>query len=141
MSDRNWFEFFQLPCSLDLSLQDLEKQYFQMQKKAHPDQYQGSLQKGAQELSQILNKGYQILKDPLKRIEHVLQLRGWWPLEQDPELLQQVFLWHQQGLSLKEKEQLIDKAQELVRQGLQHGLKDQAAKGYFRLLYLQKVPV
>ena len=75
----NYFELFAVPTSFELNLQLLSKNYQALQKATHPDKFAGqsdqqqrlALQKNAQ-----INDGYQVLKSPIARAEHLLALRG-----------------------------------------------------------------
>src|SRR3546814_139679 len=66
------------PC-FNINLEELENKYFQLQRTLHPDNFIGatSLEKDFSKLhSAALNQGYTILKDPLKRAEHLLKIQG-----------------------------------------------------------------
>lgn len=75
----NYFELFAVPMTFDLDLQRLSENYQSLQKLTHPDKFAGqseqqqrlAVQKNAQ-----VNDGYQILKSPISRAEHILSLRG-----------------------------------------------------------------
>lgn len=75
----NYFELFAVPTTFDVDLQCLSQNYQALQKLTHPDKFAGqsdqqqrlAVQKNAQ-----VNDGYQILKSPISRAEHLLALRG-----------------------------------------------------------------
>jgi molecular chaperone HscB len=73
------FEFFGLRKKLNVNEQQLQKDFYALSRKLHPDVYarataneqEWSLQKTSQ-----LNDGYRTLKDPIARTEYVLSLEG-----------------------------------------------------------------
>jgi molecular chaperone HscB len=75
----NHFQLFSLEAHFTLDLNALSQAYQNLQKAVHPDKFAHassqeqlvSVQKSAQ-----INDAYQILKDPLKRAEYLLTLRG-----------------------------------------------------------------
>jgi molecular chaperone HscB len=73
------FALFGLPRSFDINLQDLERRYFEAQRRFHPDRIAGkSTQERTQAISQSMqaNAGYETLKSPLKRANYLLSLHG-----------------------------------------------------------------
>jgi molecular chaperone HscB len=97
----DYFEFFGLPASglpgsLDIDLADLEKRYYQLSRKFHPDLFaRKSAEERAQaeESSAVLNDAYRTLKDPVKRAEYVLSRNGLDAAQASapPDLLEEVF--------------------------------------------------
>ena len=96
---RNYFEFFDLPQNLAIDLRDLEKRFYDLSRKYHPDV---NARKGpaaraeAEEATAILNDAYRTLRDPIKRAMYLLKLEGFDIGEQGtkdvpPELLEEVF--------------------------------------------------
>lgn len=94
-----YFEFFELPPNLAIDLKDLEKRFYALSRKWHPDMY---ARKSAEEKQQsldataILNDGYRVLRDPIQRAMYLLKLEGFDIGEQGtkdvpPELLEEVF--------------------------------------------------
>ncbi len=75
----DYFTFFGLPRKLDLDVATLEKDFYDLSRKLHPDlnalagsqEREWSLQQ-----SSLLNDAYRTLKDPIKRTEYLLQLEG-----------------------------------------------------------------
>lgn len=75
----NPFEKLGLAMGYDLSLQDLERAYFEAQRRWHPDHFaqaSSAQRQEALENASLLNQAYQTLKDPVKRAEILLRLHG-----------------------------------------------------------------
>lgn len=75
----NHFELFNLPISLSVDTSGLSKQYFELQRKYHPDRFaqaSDAEQEEALQLSALVNKAFKTLKDPDAVIHYVLQLKG-----------------------------------------------------------------
>jgi molecular chaperone HscB len=75
----NYFELYDLPLSFQIDSALVKKKFYELSKRYHPDFYVNeSDEKQAEilELSTLNNKAYQILSDPLKRIEYVLSLNN-----------------------------------------------------------------
>ncbi|MDQ6663683.1 MAG: Fe-S protein assembly co-chaperone HscB [Acidobacteriota bacterium] len=95
----NYFDFFDLPHKLDIDLQDLEKRFYALSRRWHPDLFSRRSvdeQREALEASAILNDGYRVLRDPISRAEYLLQEQGFDTGEQKSkdvpaELLEEVF--------------------------------------------------
>ena len=72
---KNHFKKFSLPQTFHLNLTTLEQTYFALQKLSHPDA--SSLAKVEEiENSIAINEAYEILRNPLKRAAHILQLNN-----------------------------------------------------------------
>ena len=75
----DYFTFFALPRKLNLNVTALEKDFYELSRKLHPDLNASS---GSQEQewslqrSSLLNDAYRTLKDPIKRTQYLLQLEG-----------------------------------------------------------------
>jgi molecular chaperone HscB len=72
----NYFEFYGLPESFDMDEAALKKQFYALSKKYHPDFYANedeAKQQEILELSTINNKAYNVLSNPNKRMEYMLQ--------------------------------------------------------------------
>ena len=75
----DYFELYTLPVSFHVDEGQVKKKFYELSKKFHPDFYiNESDEKQAEilELSTENNKAYQVLSNPLKRIEYVLQLNN-----------------------------------------------------------------
>jgi molecular chaperone HscB len=75
----DYFTFFGFPRKLDLDAAALEKEFYALSRRLHPDVYaQAGPQERAWSLEQssMLNDAYRTLKDPIKRTEYLLRLEG-----------------------------------------------------------------
>jgi molecular chaperone HscB len=75
----DYFRFFALPRKLDLNVKELERDFYRLSRKLHPDVFgrasaqeqQWSLEKSAR-----LNDAYRTLSDPIERTKYLLELEG-----------------------------------------------------------------
>jgi molecular chaperone HscB len=75
----DYFAFFGFPRKLNLDTAALEKDFYALSRKLHPDVFgQADDQERAWSLEQSsrLNDAYRALKDPIKRTEYLLKLEG-----------------------------------------------------------------
>jgi len=75
----DYFSFFGLPLKLNLDVSALEKDFYALSRKLHPDLSAGSgsqEQEWSLEQSSMLNDAYRTLKDPIKRTQYLLRLEG-----------------------------------------------------------------
>jgi molecular chaperone HscB len=92
-----YFEFLELPEKLTIDLKDLEKRFFALSRKWHPDRFaraSSAEQQQALDASALLNDAYRTLRDPVARTEYLLSLKGIAPGDSKkvpPELLEEVF--------------------------------------------------
>lgn len=73
------FSFFSLPRKLNIDVAALEKDFYRLSRKLHPDLYvnrSAQEQEQALEQSSQLNDAYRTLKDPIARTQHLLALEG-----------------------------------------------------------------
>ncbi|PYV95481.1 MAG: Fe-S protein assembly co-chaperone HscB, partial [Acidobacteria bacterium] len=75
----DYFTFFGLPRKLNVDVPALQREFYELSRKLHPDLY-GRTSKQEQEWSleqsSLLNDAYRTLKDPIKRTEYLLRLEG-----------------------------------------------------------------
>jgi len=75
----DYFTFFGLPRKLNVDVAGLEREFYQLSRKLHPDLYSGAEAREQQwslEQSSQLNDAYRTVKDPIKRTEYLLRLEG-----------------------------------------------------------------
>jgi molecular chaperone HscB len=75
----NYFTFFGLPRKLNLDIAALEKDFYQLSRKLHPDlsaRASSQEQEWSLQQSSLLNDAYRTLKDPIKRTQYLLKLEG-----------------------------------------------------------------
>ena len=75
----NYFQLFGIEASFDVDLHQLSQTYQSLQKTAHPDRFAHASSQDqllAVQKSAEINDGYQTLKQPIKRAEYLLTLRG-----------------------------------------------------------------
>ena len=96
---REYFSFFGLPPNLTVDLDDLKARFYKLSREWHPDRFSrasAAEQQVALDSTAILNDGYRVLRDPIRRAEYVLSKNGFDISEQKsknvpPELLEEVF--------------------------------------------------
>jgi molecular chaperone HscB len=75
----DYFTFFGLPRKLNIDTAQLERDFYDLSRRLHPDLYaQMNAQEQAWSLEQSshLNDAYRTLRDPVKRTEYLLRLEG-----------------------------------------------------------------
>lgn len=75
----NHFQLFDLPETFAIALSTLETQYRQLQASAHPDRYvtaTASEKLQSMQLATLANEAYLTLKNPAKRAQYLLTLKG-----------------------------------------------------------------
>jgi molecular chaperone HscB len=75
----NYFSFFGLPRKLNLDVASLERAFYELSRKLHPDlnaRADKREQEWSLEQSSLLNDAYRTLKDPIKRTQYLLRLEG-----------------------------------------------------------------
>ena len=75
----DYFTFFGFPRKLDLDTAVLEKEFYALSRRLHPDvfaQAEQTERAWSLEQSSMLNDAYRTLKDPIKRTEYLLRLEG-----------------------------------------------------------------
>jgi molecular chaperone HscB len=75
----DYFSFFGLPRKLNLDVAALEKDFYALSRKLHPDLNAGTgsqQQEWSMEQSSMLNDAYRTLKEPIKRTQYLLHLEG-----------------------------------------------------------------
>jgi molecular chaperone HscB len=75
----DYFSFFGLPQKLNIDVPGLERDFYELSRKLHPDlsvRADRREQEWSLEQSSLLNDAYRTLKDPIKRTEYLLKLEG-----------------------------------------------------------------
>ena len=73
----DYFEIFGLPRRLLVDLDDLQRRFYELSRRHHPDFHQlaGEQERAASlERSALVNRAYRMLRDPLSRVAHVIAL-------------------------------------------------------------------
>ena len=75
----DYFAFFGLPRELNLDVASLEKDFYELSRRLHPDlnaRADSKEQEWILEQSSLLNDAYRTLKDPVRRTQYLLRLEG-----------------------------------------------------------------
>jgi molecular chaperone HscB len=75
MSD--YFEVFGLPRKLQVDLEALQRRFYELSRRHHPDFHHGesaATQAQALESSALVNRAYRALRDPVARVEYLIAL-------------------------------------------------------------------
>lgn len=75
----DYFAFFGLPRKLDVDVPRLEKDFYELSRKLHPDltaRASAQEQEWSLEQSSMLNDAYRTLRDPIRRTQYLLRLEG-----------------------------------------------------------------
>jgi molecular chaperone HscB len=75
----DYFSFFGLPPKLNLDVAALERDFYELSRRLHPDlnaRAGSQEQEWSLEQSSMLNDAYRTLRDPIKRTEYLLHLEG-----------------------------------------------------------------
>src|SRR5246127_3478651 len=78
-ANNSYFTLFQLPQHLKLDVAALEKQFYALSRRLHPDRFASKPafeQEAALAASSRLNDAYRTLKDPILRTQYLLKLEG-----------------------------------------------------------------
>lgn len=73
------FQRFGIEVTFDMDVPALDKLYFDLQRQLHPDRFATKSPKEralSQQQATALNDGYETLKDPLKRADYLVHLKG-----------------------------------------------------------------
>ncbi|MBI3406241.1 MAG: Fe-S protein assembly co-chaperone HscB [Acidobacteria bacterium] len=95
----DYFSLFDLPQKLQLDAGELEKKFHQLNWKLHPDNFMNASEREralSMEQSSQINDAYRTLRDPIRRVEYLLQRagvrkEGTTKQQAPPELLEEVF--------------------------------------------------
>ena len=76
---RNYFELFGMSAGFLVDVPELARRYRELQKVVHPDRFAAAgrvSQRLSLQSATLVNEAYETLKDPLKRAQYLLRLRG-----------------------------------------------------------------
>jgi molecular chaperone HscB len=79
LDEVSYFEVFRLPEKLNVNQSSLEREFYRLSRKLHPDVFARATQQEQDwslANSSLLNDAYRTLKDPIKRTEYLLKLEG-----------------------------------------------------------------
>jgi molecular chaperone HscB len=113
LSQYNYFDIFEIPIGLSFDISEIEKKYFELTKKLHPDRHQkidAETKNKILELSAIINQAYLTLKNKESTLEYLLSLTGIQISEnknQTPEILEMVEAFFELNDSIDENEKEI----------------------------------
>jgi molecular chaperone HscB len=113
----DYFAFFGLPRKLALDEAALEKDFYSLSRKLHPDYFMnatGAERRASIERSSMLNDAYRTLRDPVSRARYLLSLEGFKEAEKKsppPDLLEEVFELNMQVEELKMAKKTGDEAE------------------------------
>jgi molecular chaperone HscB len=136
-ANNSYFTLFQLPQHLNLDVAALEKQFYALSRRLHPDRFAAkpaSEQEAALSASSHLNDAYRTLRDPISRTQYLLKMEGVELEEQSkaateaarvtgeqkkqvvpPELLEEVFELNMQLQEMRAARQMGEEEPELRR--------------------------
>src|SRR6266850_3933992 len=138
----DYFAFFALPRKMNVDVTRLEREFYELSRKLHPDLNARADQREQEwslEQSSLLNDAYRTLKDPIKRTQYLLRLEGVELEEQSktaterarasgdvkkqivpPDLLEEVFELNMQLEELRANKKLGEEDASLVGELQQH---------------------
>ncbi len=140
----DYFTFLGLPRKLRVDLKDLDKRLRTLSRQFHPDYYCNASapeRLASLERASYLNDAYRTLRDPLSRIEYLLQIEGI-PLKKRTDstggvpaaLLEEVFALNEELDALREAraaggdEQIWRQRLQAVRQAVERHVAEQASR-------------
>ncbi len=134
----DYFSFFGLPRKLNIDIAALEKDFYDLSRRLHPDlnaRAGSQEQQWSLEQSSLLNDAYRTLRDPIKRTQYLLRLEGVELEEQSksateharttgevkkqivpPDLLEEVFELNMQLEELRRNKEVSDDDRSLVEE-------------------------
>lgn len=134
--------------SFEIDLAKLESEYFKAQRLFHPDRFVGKTQEekmAALQKSMDINQAYEILKNPLKRAQHLLELQGIIVgTEKDNvkpahDLLMEIMELRESGIDKNAAIKLAESSQKLIAQYFKASKFQEMAQETLRLGYLMKM--
>ena len=112
--NQNYFQLFEIECSVLIDHEVLEKKYLSFQKNFHPDKYvNGSDQEKriSLQITSYINEAYQILKNDYLKSIYLLKIKGFEVDDQNNTISDPEFLMHQ--MELREESEEIQLKQDI----------------------------
>src|SRR3954454_14094731 len=121
----DFFVLFGLDRKLSIDETGLQRRFYELSRRYHPDRFATSSpeqQQYALDCTALLNDGYRVLRDPVKRAEYLLRQEGFDIGEQrskdvPPELLEEVF---ELNMALEEMREGDESARPQLEQARTH---------------------
>lgn len=118
----DYFQFFGLPRKLWIEMEPLEARFHQLSWKLHPDNFVRASESERElslERSSQLNDAYRALRDPVSRVEYLLEIEGMrkegaTKQQAPPELLEEVFLLNESLEELRSARQASGDGREVA---------------------------
>lgn len=112
-SGADFFSFLGLPRKLGLDEAELEKSFYALSRRFHPDYFMSASEaerQASMERSSMLNDAYRTLRDRVARAQYLLLLEGYKDAEKKapPDLLEEVFELNMQIEELKAAKKIAD---------------------------------
>lgn len=109
----DYFAFFDLPRRLRLDEAELEKTFYALSRRLHPDYFMSASaaeRQASMERSSLLNDAHRTLRNPVARAAYLLRLEGYKEAEKKapPDLLEEVFELNMQIEELKAARKMGD---------------------------------
>ena len=76
---KTYFEIFDIPVSTEIDLTKVSEIYRDIQKEIHPDRFVNADEQErriAMQKTSLINQAFQTLKDPVKRLQYMMSLKG-----------------------------------------------------------------
>lgn len=76
---KTYFEIFDIPVTIEIDLAKVSDMYRSIQKQVHPDRFVNADEKTrriAMQQTSLVNQAFQILKNPVARLQYLLSLKG-----------------------------------------------------------------
>ncbi len=122
LKNKNYFEIFDLPVSIEIDDKALTKAYYKLTMEYHPDRYtlmDADVQLQAIDNTAIINEAYNVIKDSQARLKYVLLLSGV-KFEEGKESVPQEFLMDMMDINEElmeyKMEPDMDKKNKLIKQ-------------------------
>ena len=115
--NQNYFELFELECSVDINSEILEKKYLNFQKNFHPDKFVNSSdheKRLSLQITSYINEAYKILKNDYLKSMYLLKIKGYDIDNQNSTISDPSFLIHQMELR-EESDEIMSKKNESLK--------------------------